>query len=201
MFGRVVDNTESTREWMHPEDAQPLPAGDGTLRMIHAAYLQLRFAHQGDYIAHVLREDDSQSLLRFLRWPLERQRSTISTAISVCLVATFACSVAIIACRTWTPVNLEFFGPGSELAGSLAVAALVLAIRGVALRTIQEGLGISKDIERFRTYQIKVAQVHSAFRMMSDPEDRQKLMKRMETVVVDEMREFLRTHHEAKFVL
>ena len=89
----------------------------------------------------------------------------------------------------------------ASLTPYLGVATLALAIFGVALRTIQDGLGIAKDIERYRDYRGKVRRSLLYFEETTDQHRKLQLMEEMEIAIVDELKGFLRTHRDAAFIL
>jgi hypothetical protein len=72
---------------------------------------------------------------------------------------------------------------------------------GLALRTIQEGLAPDKEIERYKDYLAMTSQLRDRFQQSTASKERLHLMEEMELVSVDEMKEFLRVHHNAKFLL
>jgi len=83
----------------------------------------------------------------------------------------------------------------------LRTAAIVVALVGAALRTIQEGLGLDAEIDRYREYRQKISRLHDRFMRTTDGQHRLRLMEDLEYASVEEMQDFLRTHQKAKFVL
>lgn len=157
------------------------------------AYYRLRIKHQFDYATHKLSEDQDKPHWRFLSWPVLRQEAAIRSVVSFCFYAALFCSVAVIV-NQW----LDFRPAYAPHLGGLA---LMVAIVGVAFRTVQDGLGISKDIERYRDYRGKTRRLRVAFENEPDLHERLEVMEELEIESVDELRGFLRTHREAAFVL
>lgn len=179
-------------DWLHPAEAHP-GAGGAVLARIFEAYQRLRFAHQQDFANHKLKESKELNIWRILKWPLLRQQAAIRAAVASCFVGALICSAAVIVNRV--------FELRPSLDKYLGIVALSVAIIGVAFRTIQDGLGVSKDIDRYRDYRGKVRRLMVWFEATADPQIRLRLMEEMELAVVDEMRDFLRVHQEAAFVL
>ena len=164
------------------------------LTHVFEVYRRLRFMHQYDYATHKLSESTDRSFLKFLKWPMLRQESAIQGVVSFCFISTLLLSVVVI-------LNgyFEFIPP--SVAPFVGCAVLVLAIVGIAFRTIQDGLGISKDIERYRDYRGKVRRLLFLFEASNDQQKKLRLMEEMEIAVVDELKGFLRTHRDAAFSL
>ena len=194
-------------DWQHPAHANPVEDAS-LLAAIHEAYGTLRFKHQHRYSNYCLRDASHHGFFHFLRWPLLRQSRFLNTVTSACLVIAFACSVVIIVWRMLTALEGSNHAAGhgaivySPSVGSVcAILILACTIVGMALRTMQEGLCIDRDIERYREYRGEVNNLETAFERVSDPKIRHELMVEMEGVVVREMRQFLHSHKEARFVL
>lgn len=188
----LVSDTNYSGDWLHVP-ATDFSPNSPVLPLIFKAYQQLRFTHQYDYANHKLSEDRDKPPWQFLRWPPLRQEGAIRAVVSTCFVLALVCSLCII-------VNREFdIKPAA--APFLSSLALSLAIIGVAMRTLQEGLGVTKDVERYRDYRGKVNRLQIQFDQLSDSEAKLGLMEEMELAVVDEMKSFLRTHRDAAFIL
>jgi hypothetical protein len=188
----LMKDPEFSGDWLH----HPVTnySGNGhALRYVFEAYRHLRFNHQYDYATHKLSNSTEHPPWAFLKWPLVRQESAIRVCGSFCLVAALICSVCVITNR--------YFEIKPDLGPCLASVALSLAICGVALRTVLEGLGIGEDIERYEDYRGKVRRLLLYFEDSSGHQEKLKLMEDMELAVVDELRGFLRTHQKATFVL
>lgn len=186
----LASDPDFSSDWLH----NPTSLTDGSVfDDVVEVYSRLRFNHQYDYSTYKLSASTDRPFWLFLKWPLLRQSAAIRTAVSFCFVAAFLCSVAVITNR--------YFAIRPSLNPYLGSATLVVAILGVALRTIQEGLGIAKDIERYRDYRGKVRRLFLCFEETTDQHKKLRLMEEMELAGVDELRGFLRAHSEAAFIL
>jgi hypothetical protein len=83
----------------------------------------------------------------------------------------------------------------------LHVAITWLAILALAVKTLQDGLGLRAEIARYEEYRAEVSDIRTRFEHTLDPERKLALMVEMEEASYNEMRDFLRIHHEATFVL
>jgi hypothetical protein len=187
-----TSDLDYAEDWLHPLNANS-NANSAVLGRIFEAYRRLRFMHQCDFANHKMTESKDRKLWQFLKWPLLRQQAMIRALVASCFVLALLCSAAVIVNRVFE-IKLTY----DNYFGS---AAIVIAIIGVALRTLQDGLGVTKDIERYRDYRGKVSRLLLWFDATTDGKTRLKLMEEMELAVVDEMKDFLRTHQDAAFVL
>jgi hypothetical protein len=186
------DPDDFSSDWLLDSKTEYSAASE-TLHRVCEAYYRLRVKHQLDYATHKLAEDRDKPHWRFLSWPILRQESSLHSVVSFCFYAALICSIAMII-NQWTGFRPHY-------ASHLGSIALMVAIVGVAFRTIQDGLGISKDIERYRDYRGKVRRLRQAFETAPNPSQRLKIMEELELETVNELRGFLRTHRDAAFVL
>jgi hypothetical protein len=189
-FAKDVDFSE---DWLH----EPTDFSSGTqaheVDELFKAYRSLRLKHQRDHAVYKLSAPADRSLWHFLDWRLVQQRDMIKGAVSSLFLIALACSAGIIINRYF---NLR---PGWDV--YLGSATLVLAILGVAFRTIQDGLAIPREIERYRDYLTKCDRLLMLFDQTADCEKKVHVMELMELAAVDELRGFLRAHQDARFVL
>jgi hypothetical protein len=188
----LANDPDFSSDWLHQPPTH-FSNNCHTLAHVFEVYRRLRFDHQYDYATHKLSESTDRPLWQFLKWPLLRQESAIRGWVSFCFIAALLCSVGVIVNR--------YFEINPSIAPYLGGTTLAIAIVGVALRTIQEGLGITKDIERYRDYRGKVRRSLLYFDETTDQHKKLRLMEEMELAAVDELRGFLRTHRNAAFVL
>jgi hypothetical protein len=82
----------------------------------------------------------------------------------------------------------------------LHVSVIWLALLAIAVRTLEEGLTIPHDIERYREYRATVRDLLGQFDHAHTIEDKLMAMVEMEITAFEEMRSFLRTSHNATFI-
>ncbi len=188
----LVNDPDFSSDWLHRTQT-PFSANSIAIGHIYEIYRRLRFNQQYDYVTYKLSESTDRPLWQFLKWPLLRQETAIRGCVSFCFIAALLCSVIVIVNR--------YFEIESSWGFYLGSATLGIAIVGISLRTIQDGLGITKDIERYRDYRGKVRRSLLLFEATNDQQEKLEIMEDMEIAVVDELRGFLRTHQNAVFAL
>jgi hypothetical protein len=186
-----ANDPDFASDWLH-EQSGSYEAGMPVTKVFEA-YRKLRFDHQYDYATYKLSDAKDKPFWEFLQWPSLRQEVAIGGGVSFCFVAAMIGVAAVVvanALNIWPPAVMY-----------LESLILVLAVIGIALRTVEEGLGVTKDIERYRDYRGKVRRLLLTFEKTTDVAERLQLMREMELAAVDELRGFLRTHCDAAFVL
>ena len=181
-----------TDMWLHSSPTA-YPDKSKALPHVFQAYEKLRFDHQYSYALHKLRRADDTPIWRFLRWPAIRQASTLSALASVGLSAALVCSAALIYAHA--------FRSGNHLEPTFRMGAIVAALVGLALRTLQEGLAPEEETERYNDYRARIAQLRERFQGTNDQNQRLRIMEDLERAAFDELRGFLRTHRRARFLL
>jgi len=169
--------------------------GNASVALEHVfhAYKRLRFDPQRDYALYKLRKSRDVPFWQFLKWPARLQLAALSNAATVCFAAALTCSGVLVYGYTFgIPANIELY---------VRTGAIAVAVIGATLRTLQEGLAPDKEIERYKDYRGRTAQLADRFEHTTDPNDRLHLMGELEIAAVDEMRGFLRTHQNSKFLL
>jgi hypothetical protein len=168
------------------------PSGSTILPYLFTAYERLRFDHQYSYAVYKLRKFTDRPVWHFLTWPAVRQSALLSDLASLSVVGAIMCAMALVYCH--------LFGVREEVQLYTRIGAIVSALVGAALRTIQEGLALDQEIERYSDYRSRTFQLRDRFSRTTDVRERIHLMTELELAAVDELRGFLRTHHNARFV-
>ena len=81
------------------------------------------------------------------------------------------------------------------------VVVIWAAIITLAIRALEEGFQPGREIERYRHYRFAVAAIRDRFDEAVSPAQKLVVMADMERLSFDEMKDFLRTHLESRFVL
>jgi hypothetical protein len=178
--------------WLH-EPASAYGSSSTVLETMFQAYRRLRFDHQYNYAIYKLRKAAHQPLWEFLKWPAFRQLALLSGLASFCFVGALVCAAVLVYAHAFgVPEDTELY---------VRIGAIALAIIAAALRTIQEGLGLDQEIERYSDYRGRTFQLRDRYIRTIDTRERLHLMAALELAAVDEMAGFLRTHSKATFVL
>src|ERR1039458_9748538 len=188
----LANEPNQVSAWLH-DPATVYGSKSAVLPQIFLVYGRLRLDHQYAFAVYKLRKVTDQPLWRFLKWPANRQSVALSGLVSACFVGALICSAALIYGHA--------FGIAEDVELYVRTGAIVAALMGGALRTIQEGLALDQEIERYSDYRGRTAQLRYHFNHCTEAKERLHLMAEMELASVDEMKAFLRTHYQAGFVL
>jgi hypothetical protein len=132
-------------------------------------------------------------LWQFLKWPAFRQLGVLAGLASFCFVGALICAAVLVYAHAFgLPEVIELY---------VRIGAIVFAIIAAALRTIQEGLGVDQEIERYSDYRGRAFQLRDRFIHTPDIKERLHLMAALEVAALDELAGFLRTHNRATFAL
>ena len=191
----------STRQPIHIKDENVSEHSSiSTLQSsFFSAYKTLRFEHQIKYCQ--TRLNLGRGRRGFLNKSLLQQQYilknywsiviTLFVALHILLIGTLATSIFLPEIREllhhWSPF--------------LHLFIIWLAIIAIAIRTVEHGMGIHSDIERFRNYKGKVEALQAEFDIAQAPNEKHHVMRSMEEVVYNEMCDFIKIHNEAKFVM
>jgi hypothetical protein len=178
--------------WLH-DMATPYANNDTRLDQVFAVYRQLRFEHQYRYAVYKLRTSTDLPFFKFLRWPEVLQRNALSGISSACFACAIVCSLIL--------VYGHAFGLSDVIVVKVGALALTVALIGAALRAIEEGLGLDREIERYCDYRGRTFQLRERFDNTVDRQTRLHLMEELEIASVDEMKRFLGSHYNASFTL
>jgi hypothetical protein len=192
-FESVLKDPLEKIAWLF-EHPSPYSSNSEVLQEVCEAYELLRLDHQYGYSVYKLKSTTDKPFWKFLQWPPQMQLAVLSGISSSLFIAALVLSMLLICENLFAnPENIEVY---------LRIAAISVAITGAALRTIQDGLGLDGEIDRYREYREKIARLLDRFtHSPDDPKRRMRLMEDMEYASVQEMQDFLRMHQKAKFVL
>jgi hypothetical protein len=170
-------------------DGEPLtPAESDNLAQIFEAYRLLRFEHQIRYCDYKLHHPGGLAL-----GSLRGLAGTFAFAAFACIVATFLIHIIVAPAAA--------FGVAKSATPALHFAAVALALAALCVRGFEEGLRPRHEIERYLRYRADMSKLLARFRASPDPAVKLAAMHEAEEVSYEEMRDFLRTHQEALFVL
>jgi hypothetical protein len=184
---------EEAYRLLHDADAHQ-PTQTPALDFIFKAYDVLRFRHQGDYARSNLRQTTDRPLWKPLQWPaavLERRTDTWSR---------FFLAVAFVASMISIGIELTNQYPEVRGSGILPAAILIFAVFNVATRSIQTGLTVHEDTQRYREYASKAKYLRGLFDAETDNQKRLDLLVEMEVASQEELRSFLWTNENASFI-
>jgi hypothetical protein len=188
---RMIEQPQAGYQMLHDEPTRFAPDSP-VLEKIFKAYRSMRFRHQDNYATHKL-DTQTDKPLRILQWPAALLQERMQGMASFCLLGSLACSMIIVVGHLF---HIEF-------ANSiwLPAAIIVFLILNVAARAVQDGLGAPEELQRYNDYAGKIHYLLERFDASHDPAEKLELMAEMERAALEELKGFLRTHFEARFVL
>lgn len=192
-FESVINDPLEKTAWLFEHPSQ-YSQNSEILPEVYDAYELLRLDHQYGYAVHKLKASTDKPFWKFLQWPPQIQHAVLSGVSSSLFIAALVLSMLLI-CE-------NLFAKPDQVEVYLRTAAIAVAIIGAALRTIQDGLGLEGEIDRYREYRERIARLLDRFKHSPDDQQRRmRLMEDLEYASVEEMQDFLRMHQKAKFVL
>ncbi|HJQ33429.1 MAG TPA: hypothetical protein VJ866_14680 [Pyrinomonadaceae bacterium] len=199
--------------WLHPNasDSDEIVVPDATgvnLNDVFRSYEVFRFEEQQGYTEYMLRltnrpEPRSNAGARPgpTNWlwypgvsqPLGSKRRVLSALWVVTLTALVLLHVSILT---------SHIGGWHLLEGAWVHVAIVwAALLAVAVKTLSEGFALTREIERYEEYHAVVSGLKQAFRTAESPRRKLQIIIEMEKAAFEELRVFLRSHHEATFIM
>lgn len=169
------------------ESRHPFAATERDLLQLFSAYRLLRLEHQLQYADYKLRADE-----RILSDSSVRQLAILRDVSLLLIVIVF---VAHLILALSFPVLSAFV---TKLVHFLIIC---LAVGVLAVRTIEEGLQPGREVERYAAYRSSMSSLLTRFDNAANPEERIRIMLETERAVYQEMRGFLRTNNDARYVL
>jgi hypothetical protein len=190
LSSELIDVLESDADkdcWLFDLQAVA-PSEDANAVMLEffEAYRKFRILDQIDYANMKLSEGEA-----FL--PLRRQARLFSNISLLCILGVFGIHIWI--------AGESALQSGAHAGPALHVAILWLAIVALAIRALEEGLQPEREIERYRHYAAGVKAIRDRFNDATSPAQTLEIMMDMERLSYDEMKIFLRSNNEARFVL
>lgn len=185
----TLDDDDQNHFLLHdPESRLPCTASDRRLLQLFSAYRHLRLEHQLQYANYALRTDETifpTSCVRQLRI----LRDVILGFIFIVFLAHLAVAVALAV--PWSNFPASHF--------HLAIIWLVIGI--LAVRTFEEGLQPGREVERYTQYRAAILSLLKRFDGAAGPKERMSVMLETERAAYQEMRGFLKTNDDARYVL
>jgi hypothetical protein len=209
---------ESHREsappiWVHDHQEPQFPKPENDTKdpehlskayeLVFEAYAKFRFEHQISYANHTLRENDEPpkhwtwflAIKQPLRvWHLRLKRLWFGAGLALVLLHVVVILSVFFNCSRDADVRKVF-------ESCLHVGIVWVALFAVAARTLADGFALNREIERYEEYRAVCSELYGKFTATTSPEEKFNAMVRMERASFEEMREFLRSNHEASYVM
>jgi hypothetical protein len=209
-FSNVIGPDGEKQFWL-PEPQNSPPVEDSPeLELFCKAYLHLRVQHQLGFADYKLKPDHKL----YSEMPVQQAKvlESVSKAGLAWLllihgvVFVLVCVTAIVglyqlvggAGHSHDDITI---GLASAVSIAFSVAIIVIAVVALSARAYQEGLQPEREIERYQQYRSAVQLILDQFNDADSPRRKLAVMRRMERVAFDEMRNFLITMHRSSFAL
>jgi hypothetical protein len=171
---------------------ETLPEGDPAIAaQFIDAYRRLRLQHQLNYARYKLRMDWKL----FSAFPRQQAYWLGSFALA-CVLGTVVAHLILVGLALFPYALFPH-----ETQPLLPVAGVWFAILALAFRTLEEGLQPSIEAERYRHYQAAVKGASDRFEAAETLRGKLLAAQSLERTSADEMRIFLRSSSEARFVM
>jgi hypothetical protein len=187
----ILHEEDPVDPWLHDRvELAGIPESKD-LNPIFDAYRELRILHQLDYANYKLQDDH-----RVISAMPRRQLAVISQIVVALIILLVVMDVGVL---------VGTFLPSSILAGFHSREAIVviiwLAFAALAIRALEQGLQPEREIERYQQYRSSVRAILERYDKAPSQSVKIEIMREMERLSFDEMRNFLITNERSSFVL
>jgi hypothetical protein len=200
-FNGVIGLSGEAEFWLHKSQKLPAVAeARPELGDLLIAYRELRIKHQLGYADYKLQSDHKM----FSAMP--RTQAKVLESISMAGIAwLFLIHGSVIVIVLFVLLAFLVGHPVTHAAGVVtgifSVAIIAIAVVALSARAFEQGLQPEREIERYQQYRSAVQAVLEQFDDADSPAQKLRIMRRMERLVFDEMRNFLLTNNRSSFVM
>jgi hypothetical protein len=192
IFTTIAQEDEKVSSWHHDGTNEPIKMRENDdLIPLFNAYRELRILHQYGYVNYKLKEDH-----KIFSPMARRQKEMLSMLTWTSIIGLLAMHVGVL------------FGavvPHSIWAGFHSPIAIVfiiwLALAALAIRTIEQGLQPEREIERYQQFRSALRAILERYDGARSQATKIEVMREMERLSFDEMRDFLITNERSRFVM
>jgi FtsH-binding integral membrane protein len=190
-FTGILEDETQEEIWLHETEKEPGGLSEQRdLDPIFDAYRELRIMHQIGYANHQLKDDR-----RIFSASPRRQAAVFSAFGFICIILVCVIHVGVLA---------GVFFKSSAWAVNSEIASMIIiwvAIAALAVRAIEDGLQPEREVERYQQYRSSVRFVLERFDRAASQSEKLQIMREMERLVFDEMRNFLIAGNRSRFVM
>ena len=176
--------------WLHPPPEEPHQSTfDALPGEYFDAYRALRLRHQQQYADWKIRY--GQFVLTGF---------SLRTLEAILATGSIVATLGLLITEAFVIVPLAVFAPNSGFSPWAQWIAICFAVVALGMRTLEEGLQPKRELERYQRHSDLVGDILARF----DAGSRQikfETMIEMERLAFEEMRDFLRTAQESRFVM
>jgi hypothetical protein len=192
-FAAVIHEDESINPWLFGNSTKRATEmqEDKCLNPIFEAYRELRIVHQLDFTNYKLQDDH-----RIVSAMPRRQMAVISQLIFTWILLLVVMHVGVLAGALFPDSIFTVFHSRGAI-----VVIIWLALAALATRAIEQGLQPEREIERYQQYRSGVRAILERYDEATSQSAKIAIMREMERLAFDEMRNFLVTNERSSFVL
>jgi len=192
--------------WLHADASisdEPQVPENIDLSEVFQAYESLRFDEQVGYASYMLRPSNrpGSAKRQSSNWlwypgadlPLLAKRRVLY----LLWISSFAALIFM-----HFGITVSHVGGLREFEGTWPhVVIVTAALLAIAVKTLSEGFALSREIERYEEYRSVVNGLRLVFKTASSSHRKVGIMMDLERAAFEEMRAFLRSNHEATFIM
>jgi hypothetical protein len=194
-FAAIIQEEQSINPWLFGDVTkreQPAEMQENkNLNPLFDAYRELRIVHQLDYTNYKLQND-----YRIISAMPRRQLAVISGVVFALIVLLVVMHVGILAGTLFPRSMLASFHSPDAI-----VVIILLALAALAIRAIEQGLQPEREIERYQQYRSGVRAILERYDSAVSQNAKIEIMREMERLAFEEMRNFLVTNERSRFVM
>ena len=192
-FASTIREEEEIDPWLHDRSAkEPLSMQESEdLDPIFEAYRELRILHQLDFANYKLHDDH-----RLISAMPRRQLTVLSQAIFTFIILLVIMDSGVLAGALFPNSIFAVFRSTITI-----VVIIWLALAALATRAVEQGLQPEREIERYQQYRSGIRAILERYDEASSQKTKIAIMREMERLAFDEMRNFLVTNERSRFVM
>ncbi|SRR6266478_6744532 len=208
-FSNVIGPYGETQFWLPESQDLSSVADSPEFEVFCRAYLHLRIRHQLGFAEYKLQPDHRV----YSNMPMQQAKilESLSKAGLAWLLIIHGFVLAMVVFTaivgltelvlSTSPFGISVGAVASAVSIAFSLAIIVIAIVTLSAKAYQEGLQPEREIERYQQYRSAVQSILEQFQEADSPRRKLAVMRRMERIAFDEMRNFLITMYRSSFAL
>jgi hypothetical protein len=182
------ENVEELNHWAHPFNEACFDTEAEIPEELFSAYRDLRIMHQIGYAKFKLRSNKV--------WGTQKWQSAKLSELGI--GAIIVMTIIHLVVLFWASVSPHSWDEVGIIAN---IIVTIIAFIALALRAVEAGLQPEREIERYQQYEAALHAIKRRFDCSKTQRERLLVMKDMERLSFDEMRNFIITNERAKFAM
>lgn len=188
-------------DWWLParQPGSAVPDTRPELEPLFKAYRDLRIEHQIGYANYRLQTEPAI----FSSMPVRQAQvlETVSKYVFVGLVVTHLIVLGVIGFELTLALRHAEGASAVSVTILFSIAIIIVAVIALAARAFEQGLQPEREIERYQQYRSAVRSIRDQYDAAETPRQKIAVMRHMEQVAFEEMRNFLITNDRSSFTI